>query len=134
ASSIFQRDERLQTTMARQTKQKRKAVGFTAVNRRTPNSESFREQRAFDVSRVTTFGLIAAGLAITTFGIYLQVIGHQFITIDDISYIEENPMVNRGVTFRGLAWAFTTFYSGNCDPLTWIAHMIDSQLFGMFAV
>src|SRR5206468_6492027 len=34
---------------------------------------------------------------------------------------------------RGLAWAFTTFYAGNWHPLTWIAHMIDSQLFGMIA-
>ena len=42
-------------------------------------------------------------------------------------------MVNRGVTLGGLAWAFTTFYAGNWHPLTWIAHMIDSQLFGMFA-
>src|SRR6266567_8850572 len=125
ASSIFQRDERLQTTMARQTTQKRKAVGFAAGSGRTP--------RAFEVSRVTTFGLIAAGLAITTFGIYLQVIGHRFITIDDLSYIEENPTVNRGVTLGGFAWAFTTFHEGNWHPLTWIAHMIDSQLFGIFA-
>ena len=42
-------------------------------------------------------------------------------------------MVNRGVTLAGLAWAFTTFHAGNWHPLTWIAHMIDSQLFGMFA-
>ena len=111
--------------MARQTTQKRKAVGFTAANGRTP--------KAFDVRRVTTFGLIAAGLAITTFGIFAQVIGHRFITIDDLSYIEENPMVNRGVTLGGLAWAFTTFHSGNWHPLTWIAHMIDSHLFGIFA-
>jgi len=68
-----------------------------------------------------------------TFGIYAQVIGHQFITLDDDSYIRENPMVNRGVTLTGLASAFTTFYVANWHPLTWIAHMIDSQLFGMNA-
>src|SRR5437899_2720410 len=111
--------------MAKRTAQKRQAVGFTATNGRAAKS--------FELSRVTTFGLIAAGLAITTFGIYAQVIGHQFITIDDLGYIEENPMVNRGVTLGGLAWAFTTFHSGNWHPLTWIAHMIDSQLFGTIA-
>jgi len=42
-------------------------------------------------------------------------------------------MVNRGVTLAGLAWAFTTFHAANWHPLTWIAHMIDSQLFGMNA-
>ena len=52
--------------------------------------------------------------------------------LDDPTYIQENPMVNRGVT-AGLAWAFTTFYATNWHPLTWISHMIDCQLFGMNA-
>jgi len=88
-------------------------------------------------SRATTFGrpdlLILLGLAVMTFAIYAQVIGHQFITLDDDAYIRENAMVNRGVTLAGVAWAFTTFDQGNWHPLTWIAHMIDSQLFGMNA-
>src|SRR5438876_4540413 len=90
-----------------------------------------------DACATTTFGrpdlLILLGLAIVTFGIYAQVIGHHFISFDDPTYIQENPMVNRGVTLAGLAWAFTTFYAGNWHPLTWIAHMIDSQLFGTVA-
>ena len=115
--------------MDKRTAEKRKAVGFTAANGRTP--------KTFEVSHVTTFErpdlLILVGLAVVTFGIYAQVIGHRFLTFDDNWYIEHNPMVNRGVTLAGLAWAFTTFYEGNWHPLTWIAHMIDSQLFGMFA-
>src|ERR1043166_2125758 len=115
--------------MAKQTAQKRKAIGFTAANGRTA--------KAFEVSRVTTFErpdlLILLGLAIVTFGIYAQVIGHRFITFDDPTYIQDNPVVNRGVTLAGVAWAFTTFYAGNWHPLTWSSHMIDSQLFGMFA-
>jgi tetratricopeptide (TPR) repeat protein len=74
--------------------------------------------------------VILLGLAVMTFGIYAQVIGHQFITLDDPTYIQENPMVNRGVTLAGLAWAFTTFHVANWHPLTWISHMIDCQLFG----
>jgi hypothetical protein len=77
--------------------------------------------------------LILLALGTITFGIYAQVIGHQFITLDDPTYIRENPMVNRGVTLAGLTWAFTTFYAANWHPLTWIAHMVDSQLFGMNA-
>jgi tetratricopeptide (TPR) repeat protein len=101
----------------------------TAANERTP--------KAFEVSHVTTFErpdfLILLGLAVVTFGIYAQVIGHRFITLDDPLYITENSMVNHGVTLDGLAWAFTTFHVAYWHPLTWIAHMIDSQLFGMFA-
>jgi Flp pilus assembly protein TadD len=115
--------------MAKRTAQKRKAANFTAANERTP--------KAFGVSHVTTFErpdfLILLGLAVVTFGIYAQVIGHRFITFDDPTYIQENPMVNRGVTLAGLAWAFTTFHQANWHPLTWIAHMIDSQLFGVIA-
>ena len=72
-------------------------------------------------------------LAVVTFAIYAQVIGHQFITLDDPTYIQENPMVNRGVTLAGLVWAFTTFHATNWHPLTWISHMVDCQLFGMNA-
>ena len=115
--------------MAKRTAQKRKAAGFTATSGRT--------LKASELSQVTTFErpdvLILLGLAVVTFGIYAQVIGHRFIVLDDIPYVEENPIVNRGVTLAGLAWAFTTFREGNWHPLTWIAHMMDNQLFGTFA-
>ena len=114
--------------MGKRKAQKRKAGGFrTAAKGRS----------AVPRSRATTFGrpdlLILLGLAVMTFAIYAQVIGHQFITLDDDAYIRENAMVNRGVTLAGVAWAFTTFDQGNWHPLTWIAHMVDSQLFGMNA-
>src|SRR2546429_4660355 len=115
--------------MAEGRSQKRRAIGSTAANGRAAKS--------FGVSHPSTFDrpdlLILLGLAVMTFGIYAQVIRHQFITLDDGVYIKDNPMVNRGVTLAGLAWAFTTFYEGNWHPLTWIAHMIDSQLFDMNA-
>src|SRR5438067_8041044 len=123
--------------MAKRTAQKKKAVSVTAPNERSPDSESFREQGAFEVSHVIRLErpdlIILLGLAVVTFGIYAQLIGHRFIHLDDPAYITENSMVNRGVTLDGLAWAFTTFHVGYWHPLTWIAHMIDSQLFGMFA-
>jgi protein O-mannosyl-transferase len=113
--------------MAKQRSRKRKTALVAAGNKRSvaPLSHTRRLERP---------GLlILLALAAITFGIYAQVIGHQFITLDDPTYIRENPMVNRGVTLAGLTWAFTTFYAANWHPLTWIAHMIDSQLFGMNA-
>jgi tetratricopeptide (TPR) repeat protein len=116
--------------VAKRSAQKRKAVSFrTAAKERSP--------KAIEVSHAPTFGrpdlIILLVLAATTFGIYAQVMGHQFITLDDDSYIKDNLMVYRGITLEGVAWAFTTFDQGNWHPLTWIAHMIDSQLFGMNA-
>src|SRR5215831_8271427 len=121
--------------MAKRTAQKRND-GRVSAPRQEDFISSSRERKR-NACATTTFGrtdlLILLGLAVVTFGIYAQVIGHRFITFDDPTYIQENPMVNRGVTLAGLGWAFTTFYAGNWHPLTWIAHMIDSQLFGMIA-
>src|SRR6266705_2772317 len=114
--------------MAKRRAQKRKAGGFRTAT---------KGRSAVPRSRSTTFGrpdlLMLLGLAAMTFAIYVQVISHQFISLDDDAYIKENAMVNRGVTLAGVTWAFSTFYQGNWHPLTWIAHMIDSQLFGMNA-
>ncbi len=75
--------------------------------------------------RVKTCGipnwLIGAGLGVLTLTIYAQVIGHQFIALDDDLYITDNPMVNGGVTLARLSSAFTTFHQANWHPLTWIA-------------
>src|SRR5262245_38326978 len=110
--------------MGKRTAQKRKPRGSASANARraVPQSNAARLQR----SNL----LILLALGAITFGIYAQVIGHQFITLDDPTYIRENPMVNRGLTGAGLAWAFTTFHVANWHPLTWISHMIDCQFFG----
>jgi Flp pilus assembly protein TadD len=87
-------------------------------------------------SRIT-FGrnelFIALGLVAVILTVYAQVMNHQFFILDDNRYIRENPIVNRGLTLTGIAWAFTTFHAANWHPLTWISHMLDSQIFGLNA-
>jgi protein O-mannosyl-transferase len=110
--------------MAKRTARKGKAFSSGVAARR----------KGVPLRNAATFGrpdlLILLGLVVGTFAIYAQVIGHQFITLDDPTYIRENPNVNRGVTLAGLAWAFTTFHAANWHPVTWISHMIDCQFFG----
>lgn len=77
--------------------------------------------------------LIAAALAVATLAVYGQVISHQFISLDDDLYIRDNPMVIGGLTLKGIVWAFTTFHAANWHPLTWLSHMVDSQVFGLNA-
>jgi len=72
-------------------------------------------------------------LAVATMVVYAQVVGHQFISLDDNTYIRENPIVARGLSFSGVAWAFTTFHAANWHPLTWLSHMLDCQVFGLSA-
>ena len=76
---------------------------------------------------------MAAALALATLAVYGQVIGHQFIDLDDDLSIRDNPMVSGGVTLKGIAWAFTTFHDSNWHPLTWLSHMVDCQIFGLNA-
>jgi Flp pilus assembly protein TadD len=106
----------------------------TARKRKVPGSSLATKRKGIPLRHAATFGrpdlFILLGLAVMTFWVYAQVIGHQFITLDDPTYIRENPNVNRGVTLAGLIWAFTTFHAANWHPLTWISHMIDCQLFG----
>jgi Flp pilus assembly protein TadD len=110
--------------MPRRTASKRKgARGVPAPRRRTTRLSHDKKLTRPDF-------LILFSLAAVTLAIYAQVIGHQFIALDDPTYIRENPMVNRGITAPGFAWAFTTLYAANWHPLTWISHMIDCQLFG----
>jgi protein O-mannosyl-transferase len=61
---------------------------------------------------------------------YIQMNSHEFINWDDPYYIYNNPVVSAGLSWSGIAWAFTTGITANWHPLTWISHMLDSSLFG----
>ena len=113
--------------MARKTagrkKQNRPRDERRPVVRLAPTERSFGQSDFF----------IAVVLAVVTLAVYAQVLGHQFISLDDDLYIRDNPVVARGLTLDGISWAFTTFHAANWHPLTWISHMVDCQLFGLHA-
>jgi Tfp pilus assembly protein PilF len=96
-----------------------------------------KKQRRPTAQATRSFGrselLMAAALAIATLAVYGQVISHQFVDLDDDLSIRDNPMVNAGLTLKGIAWAFTTFHDSNWHPVTWISHMVDCQFFGLNA-
>lgn len=68
-------------------------------------------------------------IVIACAAIYGQTVGFDFINIDDRPYVWDNPMVRQGLTWDSVKWAFTTGHAGNWHPLTWLSHIIDSQLF-----
>ena len=61
---------------------------------------------------------------------YAGVARNGFIGLDDNDYVTQNPRVQQGLTWSGVAWAFTTFRSANWHPLTWLSHMLDCELAG----
>lgn len=72
-----------------------------------------------------------AGLALLTLATYLPVLAHGFIRFDDPLYVTRNPWVQAGLTWDGIARAFTTIVASNWHPLTLLSHMLDCELFGM---
>ncbi len=77
--------------------------------------------------------LVALALAALTVAVYAPVGHYDFVQLDDPAYVTENPHVLGGLTWEGLAWAFTTGHAANWHPVTWLSHMLDVQLFGVAA-
>ena len=70
-------------------------------------------------------------LAVLTLAVYWPLRHHEFINFDDGLFVTENPVVQAGLTWRGIVWAFTEApYS--C-PLVYVSHMLDVELFDLEA-
>jgi len=81
-------------------------------------------------ARAATHGLAALLLLVTTLGVFAPAGNFGLVNYDDNLYVEEVPIVQRGLTAHGVRWAFTTFQAGNYHPLTWLSLMADVSLFG----
>ena len=73
--------------------------------------------------------LLAAGTAI----LYWPVTHHDFINVDDLRFVPQNAQVRAGLTWHGIMWAMTSFYAETWQPVTWLTHMVDCQLYGLNA-
>jgi protein O-mannosyl-transferase len=70
-------------------------------------------------------------LVAATVSLYLPVAHHPFLNLDDNQYVTANPHVEDGLNWQTVQWAFTSYYSFNWHPLTWLSHAEDVQLFGL---
>jgi protein O-mannosyl-transferase len=78
-----------------------------------------------------TTAAVALALGIATLALYARVAGHAFLFFDDDLYVHANERVRAGLSWAGVAWAFTTLDVSNWQPLTWLSHMLDVELFGV---
>jgi tetratricopeptide (TPR) repeat protein len=96
-------------------------------------SEAERPSTPVPSSRIPRLSsLIIALLVLVTLALYWPVQHYEFVNYDDPVYVYENPIVLRGLTREGLAWAFGRLAGEHTywHPLTWLSHMTDCQLFG----
>ena len=76
---------------------------------------------------------LAAAIVALVLAVFAQARTFDFLHFDDQTYVSKNPNVTSGLTARSIGWAFTTGRAANWHPLTWVSHMIDVQLFGLWA-
>ena len=74
-----------------------------------------------------TVGVFLILLVLAVFG---QSARFDFVNYDDDQNVYANPVVARGLTLKGIGWAFTHAQVFNWIPLTTLSHMLDCQLFG----
>ena len=72
-------------------------------------------------------------LSAASLAVFWPVVHHEFVNYDDNCYVVQNPQVQAGLTWQGLAWAFGRLHGDHTyyHPLTWVSHMVDCQLFGL---
>ena len=63
--------------------------------------------------------------------VYAPVGGHGWVSYDDEDYVSANPHVAKGLVWSEVRWAFAHEHAANYHPLTWVAHMLDVELFGL---
>src|SRR6185436_3645681 len=74
--------------------------------------------------------LFLVGIVWLVFG---QTLRHDFINYDDGAYVKGNAHVLTGLNWSNVKWAFTTGHTGYAQPVTWLTHQLDGQLYGSWA-
>lgn len=74
--------------------------------------------------------LIGLALAAAVVVVFAPVRHYDVGDFDDRAYVVDNTEVTRGLTWDGVAWAFTSMQFANWFPLTWLSYMADVELFG----
>ena len=80
------------------------------------------------IQPVVLLSVLLCGLIIA---VYWPLKNNDFINFDDNLYVTENETVKRGLTAEGIKWAFRFNDKGYWQPLTWLSHMLDCELYGL---
>ena len=75
--------------------------------------------------------LICFALLLGTLICYWPSLSAPFVNVDDPDYVSQNAVVQNGLSWAGSAWAFKSFIGGNWNPMVWLSHMLDCQLYGL---
>jgi tetratricopeptide (TPR) repeat protein len=77
--------------------------------------------------------LITVLLSVAVLTVMGSTTRNPFLLYEDWLFVTRNPVVQAGLTWRGVEWAFSTYLTGHWYPLTWLSHMLDAHLYGLNA-
>ena len=90
----------------------------------------FEKLKSPGIQKIYTYG-ISLLLVISVSFAFWNVDKLGFSSFDDQIYVNGNMNVITGLNTGNISWAFSSFYASNWHPLTWMSHMIDTELYGM---
>ncbi|HEX4143917.1 MAG TPA: tetratricopeptide repeat protein [Pirellulales bacterium] len=74
---------------------------------------------------------VCGGLVLAVALAFGQALRHGFLNWDDGFFVCGEPHVTGGLSWSGIAWAFTNGPAGEWYPLSMLSHMLDCQLHGL---
>lgn len=76
---------------------------------------------------------VSIALSVAVLAVYAPALHYGFLSFDDPLYVSKNVEVSRGLTWTGFLWSLTTSHAASWHPFTWLSHMLDVQIYGMWA-
>lgn len=77
--------------------------------------------------------LVCILLAGGVLSVYWQVLGSEFVNLDDTIYVTENEHIKTGFSLENIKWCFSVGEVAYWHPFTWLSHMLDCELFALRA-
>ena len=77
--------------------------------------------------------IVSCIVALAAILVYYNAPGLGFVNFDDHVLVYENPWISSGLSFENITTAFTEPLVGNWTPLAWVSHMLDMDIWGMWA-
>jgi protein O-mannosyl-transferase len=77
--------------------------------------------------------IVCLALAALILAVFGQTFRHEFVNLDDNENVYENPVVSKGLSVANTVWAFTHTQVSRWVPISTLAHMMDSELYGIRA-
>jgi Flp pilus assembly protein TadD len=75
--------------------------------------------------------IAASALIVLTLIPYWQTESFGFINFDDPLYVQNNPLLADGLTWKSVVSCVFGFHEANWHPLVWLSYMLEVELFGV---